>query len=185
MTVVNSLRYVALGLTGMTLLAGCTSMPQGVFPMQNMSRVPAPGTGTYNLPGNYYGAAPATGQALSGQTPSGQALPGQPLSSQPNRFGSEIAVSGGQQPLPGSLPTTDLVANSSANSSMVQPAQFNRYVSQPAAAGPVQTAGYSAMNQPPGGFSSQTLSAGRFDSSQQNAASNNVPMPSDTTLNWK
>lgn len=198
MPAVNSFRYsAAAGLIGMTLLSGCSSMPQGVFPMHDLSRVPAPGTGTYNLPGNYYGTTPTgqtpTGQALGGQTSMGQTPSGQAVSGQPGSFGGAVASSGGLQPLSGSLPTTNLVANSNSNansnpfsnSTPVQPAQFTSIDSQPSAMNPVQTAGYTASSQSTGGFGTQTFSAGRFDDAQSNAQSTSRDQPSNSSLSWK
>lgn len=79
-------------------LSGCQAWPGANFPVQNTTRVPPPGTGTYNLPGGYY-------NKTSSLAPNSQQLQAN------NATGLR---SGG-----GSLPTTTLTNNSfaSANSS--------------------------------------------------------------------
>jgi hypothetical protein len=59
---------------GSLMLAGCLGTGSNMYPMQNMSRVPPPGTGTYTPPGNYYRSAPGSGanvglQPVQGSSP--------------------------------------------------------------------------------------------------------------------
>ena len=48
-------------------VAGCQSWSPGAFPLQNMSRVPPPGTGTYQLPSGYYNNSSAMNSSGSSQ----------------------------------------------------------------------------------------------------------------------
>lgn len=79
---------VAASMVGLCL-AGCHSWQAAGFPMQNATRVPPPGTGTYHLPNGYYNNSGST-SSLAPQNP--------PLQ----------AVAGGMRPASGSMPTTNL-----------------------------------------------------------------------------
>lgn len=94
----------------MIFLCGCQTWSNGGYPLQNVSRVPPPGTGTYQLPNGYYNNTTAV-------SPSGQVM-------------TASATSDGLRPASGGLPTTTLNDFGNARS-QVQQAQFT----QPANAG--------------------------------------------------
>ena len=80
-------------------LVGCQSWQGAGFPMQNATRVPPPGTGTYPVPSGYY-----NNNSTSALTPAAQAM-------QANN-----AAATGLRAASGPLPTTNMTANNAANS---------------------------------------------------------------------
>jgi len=84
-------------------LSGCQSWGPNAFPMNSMSRVSPPGTGTYTVPNGYYNQTSSLGNAPPGMT----ASQGNPQLT----------------PIQGGLPTTSL-ANNGPNGGGVVPAQF-------------------------------------------------------------
>ncbi|MBX3422431.1 MAG: hypothetical protein KF752_12835 [Pirellulaceae bacterium] len=61
------MRTRIVGILGMSLLAlsGCQNMCGGGYPMQSMTRVPPPGTGSYPMPGAYYNNTMGAQSAVS------------------------------------------------------------------------------------------------------------------------
>jgi hypothetical protein len=76
---------------------GCQSWQGASFPMQNATRVPPPGTGTYPVPSGYY-----NNNSTSALTPAAQAM-------QANN-----AAATGLRAASGPLPTTNMTANNAA-----------------------------------------------------------------------
>ena len=115
-------------------LSGCQSWSGGTFPLQSQTRVPPPGTGTYQLPNGYYNntSAPApTGQAMQTGSTSGQGLPN------------------------GVLPTTNLVAgpttgasNFASSAQFTAPAPSNSGFTTTPAAANVSPASFQASGAP-------------------------------------
>jgi len=123
--------------------SGCQSWGPSAFPMNNVSRVSPPGTGTYTVPNGYYNQTSSLGNAPPGMTagPSNTQLP---------------LVQGG-------LPTTSLAAQG-ADPRSVLPAQFT---SSPTGLQAGQFQPPSGAAQPPAGvstaqFTSQVAPAGSF-----------------------
>ncbi len=100
--------------------SGCQSWGPSAFPMNTMSRVSPPGTGTYTVPNGYYNQTSSLGSAPPGMTAS--------------HNNNQLA------PVQGGLPSTNLAANG-ADSRSVLPAQFT---SSPSGSG--QAANYQAGN---------------------------------------
>lgn len=125
-------------------LTGCQAWPGANFPLQNATRVPPPGTGTYPVPSGYY-----NNNATSSFVPSTQTM--------------QASNPSGLRPASGSLPTTDLAGGvvSAAHGSMVSQAGFatqSSSSSQPigsnefysaASTPPVVPAAYSEFTDPP------------------------------------
>ncbi len=101
-------------------VSGCQTWAPTGFPLQNMSRVPPPGTGTYQMPNGYYNNTSAV-------APNGQVM--------------TASSNSGLRPASGALPTTNLAANSSAASGATV---VNRYTESPNNSGGVQTAQFTA-----------------------------------------
>lgn len=117
---------VAASIVGLCL-TGCQSWQAGGFPMQNGTRVPPPGTGTYQLPNGYYNNSTSS---LVPQTP--------PLQ----------AVAGNMRPASGALPTTDMVT---ANP-VVSTASFSASTTSPpnsSFSAPVMAASNQQFTEPP------------------------------------
>lgn len=109
---------------GTLCLPGCHS-----WSPSSVSRVPPPGTGTYQLPQGYYNnASPPAGQstAIPAQASAGAVVGTQPTVVSPVGSGplptAGAAPASGVQPVNGALPTTSL--SSGANPAPVQPAGF-------------------------------------------------------------
>ena len=124
--------------------------------MQNMSRVPPPGTGTYSLPNGYYNNSTS---AVSGG----------------EQVMTASAASNGLQPISGGLSTTKLAAGT-ANGQEVQTAQFtagsNPQVqgqSQFAAPADVSTAQFTSPS--PNNFTSDDYQSGNYATVEMNTAS--------------
>ncbi len=101
----NRLFYCTL-LTVFTATVGCQSWQGGGFPVQNATRVPPPGTGTYQLPTGYYNNTNASTSALA---PAGRTLQAS------NDAASSLRTASGP------LPTTNLTANNSSANNSFQP----------------------------------------------------------------
>lgn len=120
---------------------GCQNMCGGGYPMQGMTRVPPPGTGSYPMPGTYYNPM----GTQSAVTPSGN-LPATALAAGPSN-GSAVVSAG----YTGSSSMANTATAPSANSAITNdptsgistaaatysnvsssPAQYNQQTVQPA-----------------------------------------------------
>lgn len=139
-------------------ICGCQTWAPGAFPMQNPSRVPPPGTGTYQLPSGYYNSTSASNPSGSGMTAS--------------------SAGSGLRKVEGGLPTTDLAAapqiskeasSNEASSNEVQPAQFTAPAARSSAdslpraqsAAPVASAQFTSGAE--SGWSSAGYQAGQYE----------------------
>lgn len=106
-----------------TCVCGCQTWPNANFPLQNATRVPPPGTGTYQLPTGYYNnntsALPTSGQVMQANATSGLRTPS------------------------GGLPTTNLSSTNNLTNNPVTTADF---AAPGFAAANNQSAGTSAPN---------------------------------------
>lgn len=123
--------------------SGCQSWGTTAFPMNNISRVSPPGTGTYPVPNGYYNQTSSLGNAPPGMTAS--------------HSNTQLP------PVQGGLPTTSLAAQG-ADLRGVLPAQFT---SSPTGSQAGQFQPPSGAAQPPAGvstaqFTSQVAPAGSF-----------------------
>ena len=125
--------------------------------MQNMSRVPPPGTGTYSLPNGYYNnstsAVPAGGQVMTAS-----------------------AASNGLQPVSRGLPTTTLAAEAPRDAA-VQTAQFTAATnpqpkvqsqSQFSTSADVSTAQFTSSS--PNDFTSDEYQSGNYTTVELNSS---------------
>jgi hypothetical protein len=139
-------------------LCGCQTWSNGAYPLQNVSRVPPPGTGSYQMPNGYYNNGTA---ALS---PTGQVT-------------AASANVSGLRPASGGLPTTTL-NDFGTSQNQVQTAQFT----QPANAGQSGVSGPTdfspTSNVQNSGFQSQAISSGA-------SASFSDSQPDTSELQWQ
>lgn len=157
---------VALSLTAM---CGCQTWSTGGYPLQNVSRVPPPGTGTYQLPNGYYN------NNTTAVAPNGQVM-------------TASTNTGGLRPASGGLPTTTL-AGFSASQNQVQPAQFT----QPPSAsqfGPASMSSGQNVNQviPASGTAMNNVHDAAYQSqSMSDAASTGLSesLPDTSDLQWQ
>lgn len=97
MNVNNLLRAAVVGAM-VSSFAGCQSWQGAPFPMQNATRVPPPGTGTYQLPSGYYNN-PTSALPATNSTQTAAAAPG-------------------LRPATGTFPSTGLPATNLASASL-------------------------------------------------------------------
>ena len=138
------------------LLAGCQTWGPSTFPLQNASRVPPPGTGSYQAPNGYYGnQAPPTGQTMMPST-------------------SAASFAGGQ------LPATNL---STQNGNSVVAAQYTAPNEQGAWDNTVSSASFSSAN-PDFQSSSNLPSTGPTSSGSVNFSDHDVSLEAPS-LQWQ
>ncbi|MEZ6133906.1 MAG: hypothetical protein R3C53_03240 [Pirellulaceae bacterium] len=146
-----------------TSFCGCQSWNPMGFPMQNMSRVPPPGTGTYPVPNGYYNNGNAS------VSPNGQFM-----SASTNPVNTSNST--GLRPASGGLPTTNLVSSpqqpNGFSQNPVQPAQYT----QPASGIAFQpNSSVSANDFQNGGFQPQIVQGGNL----------NEPSYEPSNLQWQ
>ena len=145
-------------------LCGCQSWSPGGFPLQNMSRVPPPGTGTYQLPNGYYN------NNTSATTPSGQVM--------------TAGATGGLRPAQGALPTTNLAA--SQGNAQVQTAQFTAPAgNSPQFTGSSNSGGPTSIETPASGFPTNRYQSGGSASSSAASASFSDSEEAAADLKWQ
>lgn len=152
-------------LLGGPVMVGCQSWNAGGFPLDNMSRVPPPGTGTYQLPGGYYNGG-TTGQVSSNVDAGFEAAT---FASANNPAGVSFA---------GAMPATSLSATAGGYVPMnaVQPAGFAAPANQGSA--PAQSF---VPQQPstmvPSSFAPPTMPPAQIPANPQFAPSPSSPRP--------